>query len=216
MSPDNISWRIAVFASGSGTNLQALIDAVKAGDINGEIVVVVTNTKNAYALDRAKEAKIETMVYDPKDYTTRTLWCAKIANALKRKDVNLVCLAGFMLKLEPCMVRAFQNRIINIHPALLPKFGGKGMYGHHVHEAVLTADEKESGCTIHLVDEQFDHGPIIAQSKVEVAEGDTPDSLAQKIHKKEHELYVSVVKDICSGTLNLDEVASKEPMKKGD
>jgi phosphoribosylglycinamide formyltransferase-1 len=109
-----------------------------------------------------------------------------------------------MMKLEPCMIRAFPNRIINIHPALLPKYGGKGMYGRHVHAAVVAAQEKESGCTIHLVDEIYDHGAIIAQAKVPVNADDTPETLAEKIHKEEHALYVSVVKDICSGKIDLD------------
>lgn len=196
--------RIAVFASGSGTNLQALMDACARGEINGEIIVVVSNKKYCGALDRAKSAKIETLIFESDKYKTKTAMCAKMAKALKELNVELICLAGYMLKIEPCLIRSFPNAIINIHPALLPKYGGKGMYGHHVHEAVINAKEKESGCTIHIVDEIFDHGQILAQAKVTVDPQDTPDTLAEKIHPEEHKLYVSVVKDICSGKLNLE------------
>jgi len=196
--------RIAVLASGNGTNLQALMDACREGRIFGEVVAVVSNKKYAYALTRAREAGIETLVFDPSDYKSRTLWCSKIASALKERNVDLVCLAGFMVKLEASMMRAFPRRILNIHPALLPKYGGKGMFGKHVHEAVIAAGEKESGCTVHLVDELFDHGPILAQAKVPVEPSDTPDTLAARIHPQEHQLYVSVVADFCSGKLNLE------------
>jgi len=195
--------RIAVFASGNGSNLQALIDACRAGTIKGDIVAVVSNKKYAYALSRAREAGIETFVFDPADYKSKTLWCSKMTQALQDRRVDLVCLAGFMLKLDPSILRAFPNKILNIHPALLPKYGGKGMYGAKVHEAVLAAGETESGCTIHMVDELYDHGPIIAQAKVPVEPGESPQSLAQKIHAKEHELYVNVVRDICDGKIEL-------------
>lgn len=193
--------RIAVFASGNGTNLQALMDACQAQKIHGEIVVVVSNKKYVGALERAQKANIETLVFEPAKFKTRTVWCATIAKQLNDRNIDLICLAGFMLKLEPCIIRSFSNRIINIHPALLPKYGGKGMFGRHVHEAVLAAKEKESGCTIHVVDEFFDHGPILAQAKVNVEPTDTPDTLAEKIHKKEHALYVQVVSDICSNKI---------------
>jgi phosphoribosylglycinamide formyltransferase-1 len=132
---------------------------------------------------------------------------SEMSTALRDRGVDLVCLAGYLAKLEPAMVRAFPNRILNIHPALLPKFGGKGMYGRHVHQAVIDANEKESGCTVHLVNEVYDEGPVIARAKVPVSADDTPETLAEKIHLEEHKLYVSVVKDVCSGKLNLDSLA---------
>lgn len=196
--------RIAVFASGNGTNFQALIDACASGEINGEIVALVTNKRHAYSVTRARNAKIDVLLFEPEKFGSKTLMCSKMAKALNEKNVDLVILAGYMLKLEPCMVRSFPNRIVNIHPALLPKYGGKGMYGHYVHEAVIAAQEKESGCTVHVVDEIYDHGKILAQSKVPVEPSDTPDSLAQKIHAKEHELYVSVIKKICSDEIKLE------------
>src|SRR5262245_45907121 len=121
--------RIAVLASGNGTNFQALLDACKSGEIDGEIVALVTNKRHAFAITRAREAGVDVLVLEPEKFKSRTLHCAKIAKALNEKNVELVCLAGYLLKLEPCMVRAFPNRILNIHPALLPKYGGKGMYG---------------------------------------------------------------------------------------
>lgn len=205
--------RIAVLASGGGSNFQALADACAKGEINGEIVILISNKKYAHALSRAREMKIETLVMDPKEFSSRTLHCSKMAKALKERNVDLVCLAGYLLKVEACMTRAFPNRILNIHPALLPKFGGKGMYGHFVHEAVLAAKEKESGCSVHVVNEVFDEGPVIAQARVPVQPEDTPEKLAERILAQEHRLYVSVVKDICSGKIDLDKLASNTRLK---
>ena len=200
--------RIAVLASGNGTNFQALLDACRSGAINGEIVALASNQKYAFALTRAREAGVEALLFDPAKFSTRTLFCAKIAKALKEREVQLVCLAGYMMKIEACLIRAFPNRILNIHPALLPKFGGKGMYGRHVHAAVLAAQEKESGCTVHLVNEYYDEGPIVAQAKVPVAPGDTAETLAAKVHEAEHALYPNVVRDVCAGKIDLDALAA--------
>ena len=197
-------WRIAVMASGNGTNFQALVDACAKGEIHGEIAVLVSNQRYAFALTRARENKIEPLLFEAAKFKTRTLMCSKISQALRERDIDLICLAGYMSKIEPCLVRSFPNRIINIHPALLPKYGGKGMYGRHVHEAVIAAQEKESGCTVHLVNEVYDEGPVLAQAKVPVDPADTPETLAEKIHPQEHKLYVSVVKDICAGKIDLD------------
>lgn len=204
MSVSSDKKRIAVLASGGGSNFQALADACANGTINGEIVVLISNKRHAYAVSRARTMKIETLVFDPAQFNSRTVHCAKMVKALNERNVDLVCLAGYLLKLEACMIRAFPNRILNIHPSLLPKFGGKGMYGHHVHAAVLAANEKESGCSVHLVNEVFDEGPLLAQTKVPVKQGDTPEMLAERILPHEHELYISVVRDICSGKLDLD------------
>jgi len=199
--------KIAVMASGNGTNLQALIDHCKTGDIPAEIAFVVSNKKYANALELAKKENIRSAVFEPEKFSTRTLMCSKMAKTFKENNIDLVCLAGYMLRIEPCLVRSFSHRILNIHPALLPKFGGKGMYGRRVHEAVIRSGEKESGCTVHLVDEIYDHGAVVAQAKVKVDSNDTADSLAQKIHAKEHQLYPAVVKKVCEGTINLDKIA---------
>lgn len=205
--------RIGVLASGGGSNFQALADACADGTINAEIVVLITNKRHAYAVTRARTMKIESLLFDPAAFNSRTVHCAKMTKALNERNVDLVCLAGYLLKVEACMIRAFPNRILNIHPALLPKYGGKGMYGHHVHAAVIAAQEKESGCSVHLVNEVFDEGPVIAQARVPVQPDDTPEKLAERILPYEHKLYVSVVKDICSGKLDLDKLALKGASK---
>lgn len=213
MSEARPKLRIAAMASGNGTNFQALADACRDGVIHGEMVALVSNTRYAGALERARAMGIETLIFDPKKFPTRTVFCAKIAKALHEKNVQLVCLAGYMMKLEPCMVRGFPNRILNIHPALLPRFGGKGMYGRFVHEAVIKAQEKESGCTVHLVNEIYDEGPIVAQARVPVDPADTPETLAAKIHAEEHKLYVSVVRDVCAGKIDLDKLSAPVEQK---
>lgn len=177
------------------------MDACSAGEIRGDIRLVISNKPYAYGLTRAKKAGIETMVFEPGNYPTRTEMCSEMTEALTKSEIDLICLAGYMLKIEPCMLRSFPEKILNIHPALLPKFGGPGMFGRHVHEAVLKAQEKKSGCTVHVVDEHFDHGPILAQETVPVKPEDTAETLAERIHPKEHALYVSVVKQICEGKI---------------
>ncbi|MBL0249406.1 MAG: phosphoribosylglycinamide formyltransferase [Elusimicrobia bacterium] len=133
-------------------------------------------------------------MFDPKTFPDRGACFDAVADALLEKGVRVVCLAGFLLKVEPNFIRRFPGRILNIHPALLPKFGGKGMYGRHVHEAVLAAGEKESGCTVHLVDDEFDHGPAIARAKVPVVPGDTAEGLAARVLEQEHRLYPAALR----------------------
>jgi phosphoribosylglycinamide formyltransferase-1 len=166
--------------------------------------MVLSNRPDAFALERAKKAGIDTLVMNPKDFPSRSLWCSAMSKELKMRRIDLVCLAGFTQKLEPCFVRSFPRRIINTHPALLPKFGGNGMFGHHVHEAVLKAREKESGCTIHLVDEEYDHGPTLAQAKVAVLAEDTPDTLATRVQAEERKLYPQVIRLIVEGKLQME------------
>ena len=192
---ENKKVRIAVLVSGSGTNLQSIIDATRNGILSSvEIALVVSNKADAYALKRAKEAGLETLFLDSKMFGSREEYFDMICQKLERKNVDLICLAGFLLKLEGSIFKKFSERILNIHPALLPKFGGKGMYGHYVHEAVLNAEEKESGATVHMVDEEFDHGPTLLQRKVPVLLGDTPDILTERILKEEHILYPEAIR----------------------
>lgn len=187
--------RIGVLVSGNGSNLQALIDASRTEVLScAEIVLVISNKKEAFALKRAQQANIETLFLDQKLFSSRTDYFQKICEEMKKREVELICLAGFLLKCEPNLIRCFQNRILNIHPALLPKFGGKGMYGMRVHEAVIRSGEKESGCTVHLVDEEYDHGPILLQRKVPVLAGDTAETLAQRVLKEEHLAYPEAVR----------------------
>ena len=174
--------RIAVLVSGGGTNLQAIIDAVASGVItNTKIQTVISNNKNAYALERAKKHGINSLVVSPKDYESRELFNEALLKALKDADVDLVVLAGFLVNIPPCVVREFSRRIINIHPSLIPSFCGKGFYGLRVHEAALSYGVKVSGATVHFVNEIPDGGKIILQKAVEIKDGDTPEVLQKRI-----------------------------------
>jgi phosphoribosylglycinamide formyltransferase 1 len=187
--------KIGALVSGGGTNLQAIIDACESGYLpDTRVVVVISNKQDAYALERAKKHKIDGVFLDRKAYSSPAEYSSAILKELEKRDVNLVCLAGYLLKLDPDIIRRYKGRIMNIHPALLPKFGGPGMYGHHVHEAVIKAGEKESGCTVHFVDEVYDNGEIILQSKVPVLKTDTPETLAKRILEKEHKTYIEAIK----------------------
>lgn len=170
---------VAVLVSGGGTNLQALIDAERSGVItSGKITLVLSNKEGAYALTRAQNAGIKAHAVVEKD---PDLLCKKLLAELEKAKIDVVVLAGFLAILTPEFVSAYERRIINIHPALLPKYGGKGYYGLHVHRAVLAAGERVSGATVHFVTAGVDQGEIIAQKEVAVLEGDTPESLQQRI-----------------------------------
>ncbi len=196
--------RIAVFASHGGSNLQALIDGCVSGQIAGEIVLVISNNRKAYALERARIHQVETLVISDMEFDSETAFAQELLSQLAAHSIGLICLAGYMKKMPIDVIRAYRNRILNIHPALLPKFGGKGMYGIHVHEAVLAAGEKETGVTIHVVDEVYDNGRILAQRRVQVNPDDTPESLQQRVLEIEHQLYPETVAKIASGELRLE------------
>ena len=186
-----------VLVSGGGTNLQALLDAEKKLG-PGKIALVVSDRPGVYALERAKNAGVPAIIVEsdkniPKSERWQKL-SDNILNLAKIHDIKLIVLAGFLSILAGKIIQDYSSRIINLHPALLPKFGGDGMYGENVHRAVLDAGETESGCTVHLVDAGTDTGPILLQRKVPVLPGDTPDSLADKIHKEEHIAIVEAVK----------------------
>ena len=174
--------KVAVLVSGGGTNLQAIIDAVKAGDItNAEISLVISNNKNAYALERAKNAGIVSMCISPKDYATREDFHVALTETLKNAGVDLVVLAGYLVAIPEMLVKEFPNKIVNIHPSLIPSFCGVGYYGLKVHEAALARGVKVTGATVHFVDCGMDTGPIILQKAVEVEEGDTPEVLQRRV-----------------------------------
>ena len=179
---------IAVFASGGGTNLQALIDASKMGIFDGKISIVISNNSGAYALVRAANENIPVCHISNKKYPDQYEFMAKISEALSSHDVNLIVLAGYMKLLPLEVIKKYRSRIINIHPALLPHYGGKGMYGANVHRAVLENKDKISGATVHFVDELYDHGAILIQRIAPVLPGDTPDSLAQRVLTIEHKI----------------------------
>ena len=174
--------KIAVLVSGGGTNLQAIIDAIDNGTItNTEIKVVISNNKNAYALERAKNHGIEALCISPKDYEDRAKFNEAFLEKLNSYEVDLVVLAGFLVVIPEMMIKQYRNRIINIHPSLIPSFCGTGFYGLKVHEGVLSRGVKVTGATVHFVDEGTDTGPIILQKAVEVQQGDTPEVLQRRV-----------------------------------
>ena len=192
---------MGVLATGGGTNLQAIIDACESGMIPGEVVVVIANKKDAYVLERAKKHNIDSILIDRSKCRNMKEFSDKAALELNNRSVDLVCLAGFLLKLAPSFIAEFGNRILNIHPALLPAFGGEGMYGHHVHEAVLKSGARFSGPTVHFVDEEYDKGAIILQDVVPVMDNDTPESLHKRVLEKEHIIFPKAVKYFCENKL---------------
>ena len=174
--------KIAVLVSGGGTNLQAIIDAIDNGTItNTEIKVVISNNKNAYALERAKNHGIEGLCISPKDYEDRAKFNEAFLEKLNSYEVDLVVLAGFLVVIPEMMIKQYRNRIINIHPSLIPSFCGTGFYGLKVHEGVLSRGVKVTGATVHFVDEGTDTGAIILQKAVEVEQGDTPEVLQRRV-----------------------------------
>jgi len=192
-----------VLVSGGGSNLQAIINAVRRQKIKAEICIVISNKADAYALTRAGKYKIPTLYIDPNNYPDRETYTRALTDELKQRGVGLVCLAGFMSILTSYFVQTFPLQAMNIHPALLPAFGGAGMYGHHVHEAVLRSGAKYSGCTVHFVDEGCDTGPIIVQQAVTVKDDDTADILAKRILAIEHKLYPLAIKYFAEGKLRV-------------
>lgn len=192
--------RIAVFASGRGSTLNALQmalaaarDAAAAQSAPAEIVLVVSNNPNPGAFEHARRWGIETMRLSPRMFASDELYAGALNDALIARGVEMIVLAGYMRRLPVTTVQRYRGRILNIHPALLPKFGGQGMYGMHVHEAVLAAGDRETGPTVHLVDEDYDTGPIVAQERVPVQPDDTPESLAARVLAVEHRLYPRVI-----------------------
>jgi phosphoribosylglycinamide formyltransferase-1 len=191
--------RIAVFASGYGSNLQALIDFSKNVDLSGEIVLVFSDKSSAFALKRAQNHGIKAVFLDPAQFKTRGEFDEKIAGILEEEKIDLVVLAGYMLLIGQNIVKKFKNRIINIHPALLPSFKGT----HGIKDA-FNYGVKVTGVTVHFVDEGLDSGPIIMQQAVDVSEEDSSETLEEKIHEVEHKLYPLAVKYFCSGRLKIE------------
>jgi phosphoribosylglycinamide formyltransferase-1 len=202
LSPKPI--RIAVLASGRGTNLQAIIDACSRAEIPGTVVVVASDNPKAGALDRARAAGIPVIVLTMRSFPTREKFEERLAEALQSYRPDLVCLAGFLRILSPAFVQQFAGRIMNIHPALLPAFGGVGMYGEHVHRAVLDRGVRVSGCTVHFVDAIPDGGPIILQAAVPVDPDDTALTLAARIAEVEHRLYPEAIRLFAEGRLRIE------------
>jgi phosphoribosylglycinamide formyltransferase-1 len=201
--PDRLN--IAVFASGKGSNLRAILNAIIAGEIqNARISLVLSNNSKAGALAIARENNISALHISHKQFQSDEQFNTVLLETLKKHNINLIVLAGYIKKIDPNIVRAFKNRIVNIHPALLPKFGGKGMYGIHVHEAVIASKEKFSGASVHIVDEEYDHGPIVLQKTVQVEPDDTPETLATKVLQIEHDIYPEAIRLFAEGRVRVD------------
>lgn len=189
--------KLVIFASGSGTNMQAIIDEIEAGEIQAEIAGLIVNKPEIKSIERAEKFNIPVSIITDKDEKSFT---KKLSKQLKEWEPDLIVLAGFLKKIPDSIIKAYKDKIINIHPALLPKFGGKGYYGLNVHKAVLDSGDTETGCTVHYVNEKYDEGPIIKQAKVPVQSSDTPEILAKRVLKAEHKLLPSVIKKLINQT----------------
>ena len=199
--------RIGVLASGGGSNLQAIIDAIADGRLDAEIVLAISNNSRSRAMKRARDAGIPVAHLSAVTHPDSEALDAAIGEALANRGVRLVALAGYMKKLGPRALGRFPNRVVNIHPSLLPKFGGRGMYGGRVHAAVLAAGERETGVTVHLANGEYDRGPIIAQSRLPVFADDTPETLAARVLEREHAFYPEILRRIADGEIDLDALA---------
>jgi formyltetrahydrofolate-dependent phosphoribosylglycinamide formyltransferase len=194
--------RLAVFLSANGTTLQNLIDRIADGRLQAQIVLVASNNVDAYGLVRAENADIPTAVVERKTFATGEEFSRKLFDLCRERRAELVCLAGFLQLIQ--IPADFEGRVMNIHPALIPAFCGKGFYGHHVHEAVLTSGVKITGCTVHFCDNQYDHGPIILQRAVDVLDDDTVDRLSERVFEQECEGYPEAIRLFSEGRLRIE------------
>lgn len=195
--------QLGVFASGRGSNFEAILDAIREGSLDADVRLLLTNNPEAGALSIAQEFNIPTAVISKPEFESRDEFIQMMLSALDEHGVEFIALAGYMKKIPPEVINAYRNRVVNIHPALLPSFGGKGMYGHHVHDAVIVKGCKVTGVTVHIVDEVYDRGPIVMQRCVPVEEGDTPESLASRVLKIEHKLYAEALQLFAEGRVEV-------------
>lgn len=198
--------QIGFLASGGGSNMQAIIDACRQGRVDGAPRAVISNNSRSGALGRARQEGIPAYHLSGRTHPEPDSLDRAVVDALTSNEVDIICLAGYMKLLGPRTIDTFRGRILNIHPALLPRHGGRGFYGHHVHEAVLAAGDRESGPTVHLVDERYDEGPVLAQIKVPVEPGDTAHALAARVLEQEHRLYPETLQAIATGEIDLDQL----------
>lgn len=199
-----MSLRLGFLASHRGSNMQSVVQATRSGALRAEPAVVISNNSKAGALEFARANGIPWRHLSGRTHPHKDELDRAILATLQAHNVNVVLLVGYMKLLGPCTLAAYRGRMLNIHPALLPKYGGKGMYGEHVHKAVLAAGETSTGVTIHIVDEIYDHGRILAQCHVPIREGDTPESLAARVLDREHTFLVETLQRIESGEIDLD------------
>ena len=184
---------LALFASGGGSNAAAILDAIAGGRLPARAVLLVADRPGIGAIEKAEAAGVPVAVVRLADYADEDAFAAALLDVLRAHGADFVALAGYLKRIPPAVVAAFDGRMVNVHPSLLPDFGGPGLYGRRVHEAVLASGATESGCTVHLVDEDYDTGAVLAQVRVPVMPGDTPDTLAARILNEEHKLYPEVL-----------------------
>lgn len=194
---------IAVFASHGGSDLQAIIDGCKNDKLSANVAVVISNNGDSMALERARNEGVPAYHMSAKKYGSEDILADEILKVLMEYNIDMIFLAGYMRMLHVSVLTKYNNRVFNIHPALLPKFGGKGMYGMNVHTAVIEAKETETGVTIHRVNAEYDSGAIVAQTKVPVLQNDSPESLAARVLEREHTFLVEVISQIISGEIVL-------------
>jgi formyltetrahydrofolate-dependent phosphoribosylglycinamide formyltransferase len=195
---------IGVFASGRGSNFQAILKAIDDGGLPARVTLLVSNNSTAGALELARSRNIPAIHLSQKHYSSEDAYGEQLLELLTRNGVELIALAGYMKRIPANVIARFRNRILNIHPALLPAFGGPGMYGMHVHEAVLAAGVKVTGATVHIVDEEYDKGPIVMQKVVEVSSNDTPETLAARVLPVEHEIYPKVLAAFAGNRVHIE------------
>jgi phosphoribosylglycinamide formyltransferase 1 len=196
--------QLGVFASGKGSNFSAILKAMDDGFLHADVRILISNNPGAGALDTARSRGIPAEVVSSREYDSRSLFVEGLTRLLGGHGVDFIALAGYMKKMPSEVVAAYPGRILNIHPALLPSFGGKGMYGHHVHEAVLAHGCKVTGATVHLVDEKYDCGPIVLQQCAPVLDDDTPETLAARVLEIEHSLYPRALALFADGRIRLE------------
>lgn len=195
---------VAVFASGRGSNFQSILDAVDSGDLDLDVACCVSDRAGAGALDRAAAREIPCVVLNPRDFDDASSYEEALLGALSECRVNFIALAGYLKKIPSVLIRRFRNRILNVHPALLPAFGGKGMYGRKVHEAVIEYGVHWTGATVHLVEEEYDTGPIVLQEAVPVFPDDEPEDVAARVLEVEHRLYPEALRLFAEGRVEVE------------
>ncbi|MGB2869415.1 MAG: phosphoribosylglycinamide formyltransferase [Bacteroidota bacterium] len=195
---------IAVFASGRGSNFQAILNAIHQGYLPAHVTVLISNKSDAGASEIARAQNIPAVQISQTKFSSEDAFAQELLDLLRNHQVELIALAGYLKRVPSRVVRQYRNHIVNIHPALLPAFGGPGMYGHRVHEAVLESGAKVSGATVHIVDEEYDRGPIVMQQTVAISDDETPDSLATKVLTVEHEIYPRALKAFAEKRIHIE------------
>ena len=198
-------YNLAIFVSGRGSNLLSIASKIKSGKINAKIAAVISNKADCQAIEFAKEENIPTYIVNNHDEDQSSISYVELTRKLKESDINLIVLAGFLKKIPVELIREFKNKIINIHPALLPSFGGKGMYGMNVHKTIFNQSVKVSGATVHFVDEIYDNGKIIGQKSVDISDVVSPEEIAQRVLKIEHELLPEIISKFVENKIRITE-----------